>query len=319
MDYQHLTQNQRYQIQILFAEDFGPTAIGKRIGRHKSTISRELNRNSDEQGYRAAKAQNRYYLRLQAKGVERQPWRLVWNEWAVPLITEGWSPAQISGVFANSEYPVSHEWLYQRILADKRAGGTLYKHLRCQKLRKKRYGKPDRRGLLKNRVSISERPAEVETREEEGHWEADLVMGSAHQGALVTLVERKTGFMKTLAVPNKEAKGVTKAVIRMLKPLGDKVKSITFDNGKEFAGHEEIAKALNAKCYFADPYSSWQRGSNENTNGLIRQYYPKKNSNFSKVTRKEIVNLEKRLNNRPRKRLGFRSPAQVFNEGQSLN
>lgn len=319
MDYQHLTQNQRYQIQVLFAEGFGPTAIGKRIGRHKSTISRELNRNSDEQGYRAAKAQNSYHLRLQAKGVERQPWRRVWNELAVPLITEGWSPAQISGVFANSECPVSHEWLYQGILADKLAGGTLYKHLRCQKLRKKRYGKPDRRGMIKNRVSISERPAEVETREEEGHWEADLVMGSAHQGALVTLVERKTGFMKTLAVPSKEAKGVTKAIIKMLKPLGDQVKSITFDNGKEFAGHEEIAKALSVQCYFADPYSSWQRGSNENTNGLIRQYYPKKNSNFSKVTREEIANLEKRLNNRPRKRLGFRSPAQVFNKGKSLN
>ena len=316
---QHLTHGERYQIQALRAEGFGPTAIGKRIQRCKSVISRELNRNQSEQGYRAAFAQQAYQQRLQAKGVERQPWRLVWNEWAVPLLTEGWSPAQISGVFASSECPVSHEWIYQRILQDKQAGGTIYKYLRCQKQRKKRYGKPDRRGQIKNRISISERPAEVETREEEGHWEGDLVMGTAHQGALVTLVERKTGLLKTLAVPNKEAKTVTAAIIKMLKPLQDSVKSITFDNGKEFAGHEEIAKALQAKCYFADPYSSWQRGSNENTNGLIRQYYPKKKSDFSKVSRKEIANLEKRLNNRPRKRLGFRTPAQVFNEGKSLN
>jgi IS30 family transposase len=144
-------------------------------------------------------------------------------------------------------------------------------------------------------------------------------MGTAHQGALVTLVERKVGFMKTLAVPNKEASGVTKAIIKMLKPLQDQVRSITFDNGKEFAGHEEIAKALRVNCYYADPYSSWQRGSNENTKGLIRQYYPKKKSDFRKVSRQEIANLEKRLNNRPRKRLGFRTPAQVFNNGKSLN
>lgn len=319
MKYRHLTQNERYQIQVLFAEGFGPTAIGERIQRHKSTISRELNRNPSQQGYRAAAAQNNYRLHLQAKGVARQPWRLVWNEWAVPLLTEGWSPEQISGVFANSECPVSHEWIYQRILQDQQAGGRLYKCLRCQKRRKKRYGKPDRRGSIRNRVSISERPAEVETREEVGHWEGDLVMGTGHQGALVTLVERQTGLLKTLAVANKEAKGVTKAIIKMLKPHRAQVLSITFDNGKEFAGHEEIAKALQANWYFADPYSSWQRGSNENTNGLIRQYYSKKNSDFSKVSLREIADLEKRLNNRPRKRLGFRTPAQAFNEGKSLN
>lgn len=319
MKYKHLTQGERYQIQALRAEGFGPTAIGLRIDRCKSVISRELKRNRSEHGYKASDADGRYRQRLRAKGVERQPWRRLFERCVVGFLAEGWSPEQISGVFADSAYPVSHEWLYQRILKDKQAGGTAYQHLRCQKPRKKRYGTPDRRGLLANRRSISERPAAVETREELGHWEADTVIGTAHQGALVTLVERKTGYCKILRVPSKEAKGVTAAIKKMLMPLRRQVLSITFDNGKEFAGHEAIAKALKADCYFADPYSSWQRGTNENTNGLIRQYYPKKKSDFTQASNKGIAEMERKLNNRPRKRLGYRTPAQMFNEGSSLH
>lgn len=319
MKYKHLTQGERYQIQALHAEGFGPTDIGSRLKRCKSVISRELNRNRSERGYQANIAQGFYRQRLQAKGVERQRWHPFFESWLVPFLAEGWSPEQISGVFAGGAFSVSHEWIYQWLLRDRQAGGKTYQLLRCQRERKKRYGKPERRGLLKNRRSISERPASVESREELGHWEADTVIGTAHQGALVTLVERKTGFCKILRVPNKEAGGVTAAIKKMLKPLQTAVLSITFDNGKEFAGHELIAKALKADCYFADPYSSWQRGTNENTNGLIRQYYPKKKSDFTKVSDKEIAELERKLNNRPRKRLGFKTPAQMFNEGRSLH
>jgi transposase, IS30 family len=319
MKYKHLTQGERYQIQALFGEDLGPTAIGERLQRCKSVISRELRRNRTAQGrYQAAEADALYRARLRAKGVESQPWRNVFDRGIVPLLREGWSPEQISGVLADSRHPVSHEWLYQRILKDKQAGGDAYRHLRCQKQRKKRYGKPERRGQIINRRSISERPAEVETRQQLGHWEADTVIGTAHQGVLVTLVERKSGYTKMLRVMNKEAKGVTAAISSMLKPLRDQVLSITFDNGREFAGHETIAKSLKTDCYFADPYSSWQRGTNENTNGLIRQYFPKKCTDFTQVSDKEIAEVERKLNNRPRKRLGFKTPAQVFKEGSLL-
>ena len=317
MEGKHLTLGERYQIQTLVAQGFGPTRIGEYIQRDKSVISRELSRNRSPEGYFAEVAHQCYLIRLQAKGRAPHAWELAWDDWAVPLLVEGWSPEQISGVSAQSEHPVSHEWIYQRILKDKQNGGELYRYLRCQKVRKKRYGKPERRGQLKNRRSIHERPEEIETREELGHWEADTVIGTNHQGVLVTLVERKTGFALVRALSSKEASGVTAAIKKMLKPYQNEVLSITFDNGKEFAGHEEIARALKADCYFADPYSSWQRGSNENYNGLVRQYYPKKRSDFTKVSKKEIADLQRRLNNRPRKRLDFKTPAQVFNEGKS--
>ena len=146
----------------------------------------------------------------------------------------------------------------------------------------------------------------------------DTIIGTNHQGVVVSLVERKTGYAKLIRVPSKEAAGVTQAIKKALRPFKEMVLTITFDNGKEFAGHEKIAKALKADCYFADPYSSWQRGSNENLNGLVRQYFPKKSTDFTQVTDAEIAEIERRLNNRPRKRLGWKTPAQVFS-GKSLN
>lgn len=221
----------------------------------------------------------------------------MFDEVAVPLLKEGWSPEQIGGFFGKSEFAVSHEWLYQKILRDKQNGGVVYQHLRCQKQRKKRYGKPERRGQIVNRRSIAERPAEVATRERIGDWEADTIIGAKHQGAIVSLVERKSGYTRLIRVQSKEAAGVTQAIGRALRPFKNQVLTITFDNGKEFAGHEKIAKALKADCYFADPYSSWQRGSNENLNGLVRQYFPKKTTDFTKVTDAEIAEVERRLNN----------------------
>jgi IS30 family transposase len=225
----------------------------------------------------------------------------VFHEGVVPLLRKGWSPEQISGTFRKS-HPVSHEWLYQRILKDKQEGGDAYRYLRCQKKRKKRYGKPDRRGQIAHRVPISARPPVVETRSRVGDWEADTVIGAGHKGAIVTLVERKTGYAKLVLVPNKEAAGVTQAILKALFPLRDRVLTLTFDNGKEFAWHQKIAKALEADCYFAEPYSSWQRGSNENLNGLLRQYFPK-GTDFRTITKKQLADVEKKLNDRPRKRL----------------
>lgn len=319
MIYRHFTAGERYQIQAFVRAGLNNADIARQLGKpDASSLSRELSRNGGRERYDAERAEQRYRQNLQAKGRPRQRWHEVFEEAAVPLLKEGWSPEQISGVFRDSECRVSHEWLYQRIAADKRQGGELYRLLRCQKQRRKRYGSPERRGQIKDRRSISERPAAVESREELGHWEADTMIGAGQQGVLVTLVERKTGLTRIARVASKAAAGVTQAICHLLRPLKDQVKSITFDNGKEFAGHATIARQLKADCYFADPYSSWQRGSNENTNGLIRQYFPKKTS-FATLRPSRIAEVERKLNNRPRKRLGFKSPNYAFEQAKLLN
>jgi IS30 family transposase len=201
---------------------------------------------------------------------------------------------------------ISHERIYQYVLADKKSGGTLYQHLRhSNKKRKKRYGSHDRRGQLKNRISIDERPKIVDKKTRIGDWEIDTVIGKNHKGALVTIVDRVSKVTVIEKVATKHADGVTDATIKGLLPYI--VHTITGDNGKEFAGHEWIAKALDTNFYFAHPYSSWQRGCNENTNGLIRQYVPK-GSSFDHLTNKDAKKIMGRLNNRPRKSLGYRTP-----------
>ena len=231
---------------------------------------------------------------------------------AFDRIAEQLSPEQVA-----AELPISHETLYQHIYADKAAGGALWRNLRCQKKRKKRYASGvERRGQIVGRRPIHERPANVELRRTVGHWEGDTVIGAGHKQAIVTLVERKSGYAVLMKVNHKTSELVSAAVIKKLEPIRDRVKTITFDNGKEFAEHARIDEALGSKTYFADPFSSWQRGSNENFNGLLRQYIPKKRP-LSTVTDEELKMIERRLNNRPRKRLGFKTPNQVFHE--SLN
>ena len=176
---------------------------------------------------------------------------------------------------------------------------------------RKRYGKMERRGQIPNRLFIEDRPAIVDERKRIGDWEADTIIGKNHRQAIVSIVERKTGLTLIKKVERKTSKAVSQAMIDLLKPYKNKVRTITSDNGKEFAGHEEIAKKLKADFYFAHPYASWERGTNENTNGLIRQYFPK-NRDFTTITKKEINFAMERLNNRPRKRLGYRTPNQVF-------
>lgn len=228
------------------------------------------------------------------------------------LLCEDQSPEQISGWLKLCRgISISHEWIYQYIYQDKRNGGCLHEHLRCQKKRRKRYGSYNRGGQIINRVSIDERPAIVDTRSRIGDWELDTIVGKAHKQAVVTLTERKTRFSLIRKVRFRTAENVANAIIELLWPIKEWVKTLTADNGKEFAFHDLIAISLSAKFYFAHPYSSWERGLNENTNGLIRQYIPKK-TDFKTITQKKIDAIMEKLNNRPRKCLGFMTPNQIF-------
>ena len=303
MNYTHLSQTERYQIHVLKKAGHSQKTIADLLKRSESTISRELFRNTGQRGYRAKQAQRIASVRrvMNAHTIDVATWRSVKDK-----LLQQWSPEQISAHVA-----ISHETIYQRVYADKRNGGLLWQQLRCQKQRKKRYGKTDKRGIIPHRRSIETRPAIVETRARIGDWEADTIIGRQHQQAIVSLVERKTGYTLIKKVTRKTAQKVGHAIIRLLKPHPSKIRTITSDNGTEFADHQAIAKSLNTDFYFADPYSSWQRGTNENTNGLIRQYFPK-DRDFRTITQKEINHAMKRLNHRPRKRLGFKTPHQVF-------
>jgi IS30 family transposase len=303
MNYTHITREERYQIYALKKAGLKQYEIAEVLKRSESTISRELSRNCGRRGYRPKQAHSKSMERqsINARMIDDATW-----QFAQDRLLEQWSPEQISGHAA-----ISPETVYQRVYANKRAGGLLWKNLRSQKLRKKRYGKVERRGTISNRVSIDDRAAIVETRSRIGDWEADTVIGKNHRQAIVSIVERKTGFTLIQKVERKTALAVSQAMIGLLKPHRKKVHTITSDNGKEFAGHEEIASKLKANFYFAHPYSSWERGTNENTNGLIRQYFPK-TRDFTTITQQEINMAMERLNNRPRKRLGYQTPNQVF-------
>ena len=308
MTYKHLSQAERYQIHALMKAGHDQSQIAKLLDRHKSTISRELSRNTGSRGYRPKQACEMSADRAQnsrnAPTVE--PWV---REAACALLCIQWSPEQIA-----SQLPISHETVYQHVYADKAQGGTLWKHLRCQKQKRKRYASGrDRRGQIPNRRPLSERPLHIEARRQVGHWECDTVIGASHKGAVVTMVERKSGYAVMAKVSNKTSAAVGSAIVGELQPLAARVKTLTFDNGKEFAGHAHIDEKLQSTAYFARPFASWERGSNENLNGLLRQYIPKKRS-MSTVSDEEIRMIQNRLNNRPRKRLGFKTPAEVFHQ-----
>jgi IS30 family transposase len=235
----------------------------------------------------------------------------IWQQ-VEALIREEWSPEQIVGRVAIEQgVSISHEWIYQYVYADQRSGGDLYRFLRCQKLRRKRYGAYDRRGCIPNQVSIDDRPAIVDSKRRFGDWEGDTVIGKGHRGALVTLVERKSLYTVIRSVHHKTAEAVRNAVVDGLTPHIERVLTITYDNGREFADHEGMASDLEARIYFAHPYASWERGLNENTNGLIRQYFPK-DRDLTTITKCEIENVMDKLNHRPRKSLGYRTPYEVF-------
>lgn len=310
MNYQQLTEGQRYQISALFSENYPIAKIAHKLGVHRSTIYRELKRNKSDSEYCPDNA-HRKSLARKNKAQKRR----------LPALTEAlvlfglerdWSPQQISAIGHLIKCPVSHEWIYQYIMRDKAQGGKLFEHLR-QGHKKYRRGKNGKRETIKNAVSIDERPNEVDTKERFGDWEADTVMGKRGTGALVTLAERKSRHYLIALVPDKNATTVGDAIISMLRPYKQHVHTITFDRGGEFAEHERIATELETKAYFAHPYSSWERGLNENSNGLLRQYIPKR-TNLTEITDEYVSKVERRLNLRPRKCLGFKQPEVVFNE-----
>lgn len=311
MSYTQLTHEQRYQIYALLKIGHNRTEIAEVIGSHKSTISRELHRNCGQRGYRPKQAHflaigRRYHRRVRIQPVT---WKMIKGK-----LKLDWSPEQISGWLSRTHaLHVSHEWIYQYILMDKLMGGQLYKHLRCKKKRRKRYGGADRRGQLPNRVSIEQRPEIVQQRQRIGDWEVDTIIGKGHHQAIVTLTERKSRFALLRKVEQRTADQVSRAMIDLLKPVSDRVHTLTADNGKEFAEHERIARELKVDFFFAHPYAAWERGSNENMNGLIRQYIPK-NCDFTSIGEIEVELVMDRLNNRPRKCLGFMSPLEKFFE-----
>ena len=307
--YRQLTQEQRYQIYALKKTGHSCLEIAEVIGVHKSTVSRELRRNRGQRGYRPQQAQGLAMERRQ-KSVPR----ITVEIWAVveSLLKQDWSPEQISGRLKKEQrICLSHEWIYQYVLKDKQAGGDLYRHLRCQKKRRKRYGTYDRRGKLPNCRSIEERPAIVSTRQRLGDWEVDTLIGKKQKQAMVTLTERKSRFTLLGKISRRTAQAVRQQVCRLLLPVRDKVHTLTSDHGKEFAYHQQIADRLQLQFYFAHPCAAWERGTNENTNGLLRQYFPKK-QDFQFVSNKEIEQAMSRLNFRPRKCLAFRTPFEVF-------
>jgi IS30 family transposase len=309
MAYTQLTQEQRYQIYALLKMGHTQTEIAKVIGKHKSTVSRELRRNKGLRGYRPKQAHSQA-LNRRNHGRRRIPEE--WWELVEMQLRLDWSPEQVSGwLQRHHEVRISHEWIYQHILADKQAGGDLYRHLRCQKKRRKRYGSYDRRGRIPNRTSIDNRPAIVEERTRMGDWEMDTIIGKRHRQAIVTLTERKSRFCLMAKVNQRTAGQVGDAVIELLQPLAERLHTLTADNGKEFADHERISSHLQAEFFFAHPYAAWERGANENMNGLIRQYIPKC-QDFTAVTNDHLIWIMNRLNHRPRKCLDFMSPFEVF-------
>lgn len=309
MNYTQLTREQRYQISALLKMGHNRSEIAAVIGKHKSTISRELSRNKGQRGYRPKQAHRMALSRRDhsRKRISAETWELIKTK-----LRLDWSPEQVAG-WLNRQHAiqVSHEWIYQYILADKQAGGDLYRHLRCQKKRRKRYGSYDRRGKMPNRVSIEERPVIVEERTRIGDWEVDTIIGKRHRHAIVTLTERRTRFSLLAKVDQRTADQVGDAMIEVLQNVADRVHTLTADNGKEFANHERIAHALQADFFFAHPYAAWERGTNENMNGLIRQYIPK-TQDFATVTHADLMWIMNRLNHRPRKCLDFQSPFEVF-------
>jgi transposase, IS30 family len=312
--YHHLTYEDRCQIFALLKNSMSKNMIAKQLRVNRSTISRELRRNKGNDVYTYGHAQSLSIERR--KEASSIPLKMKGNVLEIvkqKLQDEQWSPVQISGwMKVNLNTSVSHEEIYQYVWKDKKEGGLLYKNLRHNgKKYNKRKGKNAGRGLIPNRVDIDKRPSIVEEKTRVGDWEIDTIIGKDHVGAIVSMVDRTTKYTKLVLVENKTSEAVTKGIQDALEPLSDVVLTLTADNGKEFAMHEKISTLLDAQVYFATPYHSWERGLNEHTNGLVRQYLPKK-TRFDILTKEEVQRIENLLNTRPRKVLKFLTPLEAF-------
>ncbi len=308
--YRRITYEDRCQIYALNTRGASQESIAEVLGVSQSAVSREICRNRGQRGYRFKQAEAKAQARQRSKPRKlTAPVRL---KIEAKLRQMRWSPEQVSGWLRDQGIKLSHERIYQMIWQDKRDGGNLW---RCLRRRGKRYnkraGKNAGRGLIPNRTDISERPAIVARKARLGDWEGDTVVSAGHNGGLLTLVERKSKLTKISKLRRSTARATQRATVRRLKPINNFVHTITFDNGKEFAAHQDIAHALKARIFFATPYHAWERGLNENTNGLIRDFFPK-GTDFSTISNAEVTKVERLLNARPRKSLGFRSPQEVF-------
>jgi IS30 family transposase len=315
MSYQHLTYEERHTISTLRRNGSKPSHIAQQLGRHVSTINRELRRNATLKGgyqyrYAHSKARQRsLQADCRTERCSAESWAFVVTQ----LCAEQWSPEQIRGELPKHHLPsISHETIYARIYADKRHGGELHQHLRHKvKSYKNRSLQNDRRGQIKGAISIEERPEVVDLRTRIGDWELDTVIGKASGSVLVTMVERYSRFTIIAKAPSRSAVDVSMAIMTRLVQYRDKLYTLTFDNGKEFSAHATIDEILDCQSYFAHPYSSWERGLNENTNGLIRQYFPKK-TDFDQIGHDQIAEVESKLNRRPRKCLDTKTPNEIF-------
>jgi IS30 family transposase len=314
MTYHQLTQQERYMITAQLRCGYNQTQIARSLGRDRGTISRELQRNATHHDgdYRAEKAHD--YAVARRRRCRRKPHFSVEDMTRVArLLRRKWSPEQISGVLSkNGTLRISHETIYRRIRWDKRAGGDLWRHTRIMsKFGRKRYRSVDSRGILPGKRSIAERPVEVERRQEIGHWEGDTVMGSDMRHCVLTLVERKTGYVIIKKLPARKKQVVTRAASRAIRRHCRNFKTLTLDNGTEFHDYAILEQRYPITVYFATPYHSWERGSNENLNGLLRQYLPKGEC-MRNVTQARCDQIADDLNNRPRKRFGFDTPAALY-------
>ena len=312
--YRQLTYGQRCQIYALKKRGFSSRQIAADLGVSHTTTGRELRRNSGRRGYRCKQAEEKSLARRHATAGKHCKMTRALVRRIERKISLQWSPEQVSGWLASQgDVTVSHESIYQHVWKDKRNGGLLWKNLRRKSRRYQKRGNDGKtsRGRIPGRVDIDLRPAIVERRSRIGDWEADTIIGANSKGAIVSLVERKSRKTKLAKVDRRTAKAVKTAVVTLLRPQKDRVRTMTFDNGKEFTLHGKIAKSLQAATFFAKPYHSWERGTNENTNGLVRQYFPKK-TDFAIITQGDVRRVERILNNRPRKCLDFKTPNQVF-------
>ena len=313
MKYHQLTYEERYLIARLRVQRLSIPQIAHLLGRHRTTIWREIRRNVTNSGrYQVAEAQSKTNGRRRRSRRNRQ-----FSQQHFLLILKylrlDYSPEQIAGTLKrHGLLSISHETIYQYILADRRLGGTLYKHLRCAtKQRRKRVNRYESRGRLAGKRMIDSRPKIVDSRRNKGHWEIDTVMGGRDTHCIVTLLERKTGYVLIGKCRNRTAKEVNKRTIQLIESSGLKFDTITADNGTEFHAYEEVEKKTGTRFFFAHPYHSWERPCNENVNGLIRQYLPKRTT-MAHVTQHICNGIARKLNTRPRKRFGFRSPEEMM-------
>lgn len=309
--YTHLTLEQRYKIEALLKAGHNGSFIANHIEVNKSTVYRELKRNSKRNGsYKAAYSQQVSDERKERFAKHRRFTPSIEKFIRDKLQNEQWSPEQINGFCKENNIPmVSHERIYQFIYQDKAEGGTLHKHLRvaCRKYRKRYGSSKNKRQGIKDKISIDQRPDIINQKQRYGDWEIDTIVGKYNKGAIVTVVERKSAFLLMEKLEGKNAGKLAKSVVRLLAPYKDMVCSITADNGTEFADHKYISEKLETQFFFAHPYSSWERGLIEYTNKLIRQYIPKK-SDFENFNAQLINNINMKINKRPRKNLNFNTP-----------